>query len=168
MESAESEVYVIGAMARGRVAGISNGAMPWHIPADLRRFKSLTQGHTVIMGRRTWETLGRPLPNRQNIVLTSSQVDDPGVDCAPSLDAALRKSNLPAPAFVIGGTRPWTDALPIASRIYLSYVDGEFSGDVLFPEIDPDHWLLNGSERCVTEVDGHQGVVYFRDYRRRL
>src|SRR5678815_5757123 len=108
-------VALIAAVARNGVIGADN-ALPWKLPADLARFRALTIGHTVIMGRKTWQSLGRPLKDRQNVVVTRDRsFAAEGADVAASLGEALAMSTLPAPAFCIGGGELYADALPVAS-----------------------------------------------------
>lgn len=111
--------------------------MPWHIPEDLAHFKRLTVGHPVIMGRKTYESIGRPLPGRTNIVLSRSmEKDTDGIVLVRSLEAALSKAALSKGAeeiFVIGGEAVFEATLPIANRLYLTRIATEFSGDTFFP-----------------------------------
>ena len=128
---------LIVAMSRNRVIG-DHGRLPWSLPADLARFKDLTMGHTVIMGRQTYESLGRPLPGRTNVVLSRSGKFDPadGVEVCDSLAAAIRQHEADDEVFVIGGQEVYRQALPIADRIYLTLVDRDYEGDAVFPEYD--------------------------------
>ncbi|MFO1325495.1 MAG: dihydrofolate reductase [Burkholderiales bacterium] len=132
---------VIAAVARNGVIGAGN-ALPWRLPDDLKRFRALTTGHAVIMGRRTWESLGRPLPGRQNIVVTRQpgwRTD--GAEAAPSLAAAIERVRMPAPAFCIGGSELFALALPRADVLHLTEIDRDFAGDVSFPALDRGAWL---------------------------
>jgi dihydrofolate reductase len=122
-------------MDRGRVIG-AEGKLPWHIPEDLQRFKALTTGHTIIMGRKTFESIGRPLPKRTNIVVTrDSQWQAEGVAVAPSIEAALQKA-LGDEAFIIGGGEIYEQTVDQADRLYLTLVDGAYEGDAFFPDFD--------------------------------
>ena len=137
-------IALISALAENFVIG-SHNDLPWHLPDDFRHFKRTTRGHHVIMGRRTWESRGKPLPKRTNIVV-SSQPDyaAPGAAVVASLDAALalaRAADEPE-AFVIGGTRLYTEALPLAERLYLTRVHAEVEGDTYFPRFDPSRWRV--------------------------
>ena len=136
----DRRVCVIAAMADDRVAGSDTG-IPWHFSDDLTRFVNLTWGHSIVMGRRTWETLPGPLPGRQSIVLTRHR-DTLGyqVTTAPSLSEGIERASLPPPVFVIGGRRPWIEAIPTASRVYLTRIYESFEGTVYFPQLDPDDW----------------------------
>jgi len=124
------KLIIIAAIARNRVIG-KNGKLPWHIPEDLARFKQLTTGHTVVMGRRTFDSLDNPLPSRVNIVITSKVIN--GVKSYPSLDFALQALKNEKEVFVIGGGRLFADALPHADELYLTLVDREVDGDTYFP-----------------------------------
>ena len=140
------KIVLIVAMARNRVIG-NKGSLPWHLPEDLKRFRRLTMGHPIIMGRKTYDSIGRPLPGRRNIVISRNQslaIDS--VETAASLQSALDMVADADQAFVIGGQQIYQAALPLADRIELTLVDGDFEGDVLFPEIDPQVWLESQRE----------------------
>jgi len=164
-------VSIIAALARNRVIGRDN-RMPWHLPEDLKRFKRLTLGHAVIMGRRTFEsiiaTAGKPLPGRENIVVTRSSVwTRPGCRVANSLDAALAAAHASAEAFVIGGAEIYALAMPLAQRLYLTEIEREFDGDTFFPGFDRSGWREVSRERRAPE--GAEGFGYaFVEYRRAL
>jgi len=124
------KLIIIAAIAHHRVIG-KNGTVPWHIPEDLVRFKQLTSGHTVIMGRKTYDSLDRPLVNRVNIVITSNIIN--GVMSFPSLDFALQALSNKKEVFVIGGGRLYADALKYADELRLTLVDRDVDGDTFFP-----------------------------------
>lgn len=136
---------MIVAMARGRVIGHADArghlGLPWHLPEDLKHFRKTTAGHAIIMGRKTFEAIGRPLPKRRNIVLSRSEASglrERGVEVAPDLSSALALvADDPLP-FVIGGGSVYAEALPLATRVYLTRVDREVDGDVFFPELGAD------------------------------
>jgi dihydrofolate reductase len=134
------KVILIVAMARNRVIG-KGGALPWRLPEDLKRFRGLTMGHPIVMGRKTYDSIGRALPGRRNIVI-SRQPDlaIEGVETTTSLAAALAMTAGADKVFVIGGQQIYQAALPMADRIELTQIDKDFEGDVLFPEIDPAQW----------------------------
>ena len=122
-------------MAENRVIG-RNGSIPWDIPEDRRRFWELTMGHPVIMGRRTFEAIGHPLPGRKNIVLTRQPAfRAEGCLVVNSLLSALRACGEDKEVFICGGGELYREALPLAERVYLTVVHGEFQGDVVFPEL---------------------------------
>jgi len=158
---------IIAAVAANGVIGAGN-RMPWHIGADLRRFRALTSGHAVIMGRRTWESIGRPLPHRQNIVVTRTPgFVAAGAETATSLDAALALVALPRPAFCIGGGELYRDALPRASVLHLTKIARDFEGDVTFPALDPAVWREVASEAHsdgAPEIPGYAFVTYAREH----
>jgi dihydrofolate reductase len=128
------------AMARNGVIGQGN-QLPWHLPEDLKRFKALTLGKPVLMGRRTFESIGRPLPLRTNLVLTRNpEFCPPGVQSVPSLDEALSLAEGAAELVVIGGAQVYRAALPVARRIYLTRVEADVPGDTCFPALDLGAW----------------------------
>lgn len=139
----KASLTLIAAVARNGVIGIDQ-RLPWQLPADLRRFKALTLGHSVIMGRKTWESLPasfRPLPGRRNIVVTR----DPsyraaGATVVHSLAAAITAAE-GGEAFIIGGAQLYAAALPLADHLQLTEIDAIFEGDSQFPAVDRDQWL---------------------------
>ena len=151
---------LIAAMSSNRVIGAA-GALPWHEPEDLRFFKHTTAGHAVIMGRKTWDALGRPLPKRRNLVITrQTGFAAPGAEVFATLDAAIasaRQSD--SEPMVIGGGEIYRQALPMATCIHLTEVRCEVAGDATFPELDPAVWTV-ASER-------ESGRLVFRTYTRR-
>lgn len=134
------QVAIISALDRNGLIGAGN-ALPWHLPADLAHFRQLTLGHAVIMGSRTWESLPKkPLPGRQNIVLSRSMSKDMAeCDVARNLDEALNIAD-GEHVFIIGGASVYEQALPLADRLYLTRIDAVFEGDTYFPKIDEDAW----------------------------
>jgi len=133
-------VFLVAAVAANGVIG-AGGKLPWRLPEDLRHFKALTLGHPVIMGRRTWESLGRALPGRENIVVTrSAGYQAPGAHVAASLEAALALCAGEPVAFVIGGSRLYAAALPLADGLVLTEIDRDYPGDVRFPAFDRAAW----------------------------
>lgn len=127
-------------MARNGVIGRDN-RLPWRLPADLAYFKQATLGHPVIMGRRTWESIGRPLPGRLNIVVTRNPgYRAPGATVVASLEAAWAAAGAAEEACVIGGTSLFAEALPEADRIHLTEVDADVPGDTYFPPFDRSQW----------------------------
>ncbi|MFC0228762.1 type 3 dihydrofolate reductase [Serratia aquatilis] len=138
-------ISLIAALAADRVIGMEN-AMPWHLPADLAWFKRNTLNKPVIMGRKTFESIGRPLPNRHNIVLSSSPDTDPGVTWVTSLEEALAAVGDAEEVMVMGGGRVYNQFLPRANRLYLTHIDAEVGGDTYFPDYEPDEWETSFSE----------------------
>jgi dihydrofolate reductase len=155
---------LIVAMARNRVIGRA-GQLPWHLSADLKRFKALTMGHHIIMGRKTWESIGRPLPGRVSIVVTRQPAyAAPGAHPVDSLSSALEMAQHDPEVFVIGGGEIYREALPLADRIYLTEVDAEFVGDTFFPALSPGEWQVSAREHSAAEgtQPGSQFAVYER------
>lgn len=146
---------IIAAMARNRVIG-SRGKIPWDIPADMKFFREMTTGHTVIMGRKTFESIGQALPKRRCIVISrQTGFEAPGCEVAGSLTDALALCTSTEQIFVVGGGEIYRQALPHAGRIYLSVIDRDVEGDVLFPEIPADEFtelrqeVLSNDPSCV-------------------
>jgi dihydrofolate reductase len=133
-------VFLVAAVAANGVIG-AGGKLPWHLPEDLKHFKALTLGHPVIMGRRTWQSLGRPLPGRETIVVTrAAGYEAPGASVAASLDAALALCAGEALVFVIGGADLYAAALPIAAGLALTEIHRDYEGDTRFPAFDRKAW----------------------------
>lgn len=161
------ETVIIAAVAKNRVIGKDNQLI-WNIPADMAHFKALTAGHTVIMGRKTWESLPprfRPLPGRRNIVI-SRQADyaAPGAELAGSLENALELASTAATAFIIGGEQIYRQAMPLADRLEITEVDLEPEGDAWFPEIAAVDWLE--TQKNTPYSDSGTGFSFIT-YRRR-
>lgn len=139
------EIVIIAAVARNRVIGRLNQLL-WNIPEDIAHFKALTTGHTVVMGRKTWESLPprfRPLPGRHNIVITrQTAYSAPGAENAYSLENALTLTSTATTIFIIGGEQIYTQAMAAADRLEITEVDLEPEGDAWFPEIDPVDWKI--------------------------
>lgn len=140
-----AELTLIAALAANRVIG-RDGDLPWRLPDDLKRFKRLTVGKTVLMGRKTWDSLGRPLPDRANWVLSREASFKPaGATVFASLDQALNAGQ-GRELVVIGGAELYRQTLPIATRLELTEVQAEVDGDTWFPEVDPAAWIETASE----------------------
>ena len=152
-------------MAQNRVIGRDN-ALPWHLPADLKRFKALTMGHSVILGRRTFDAIGKALPGRRWIVLTRERDwRHKGVEVAHDLDQAVRTVAHEAEVFVAGGAEVYAQALGRADRIYLTVIHAHIEGDVRFPEMVPAEWRLLEDERHPAD-ERHAHPFSFRRYER--
>lgn len=134
---------IVAALGREREIGI-RGKIPWRLPEDLKRFKKLTTGHTLIMGRKTYESIGRPLPNRKNIIVTRNKGFSAPEEClvVGSLQEALDLTMNDPETFIIGGAEIYTQALPLVQRMYLTKVDGNFEADTFFPELDLSQWKI--------------------------
>lgn len=140
---------LVAAVAANAVIGDGN-RLPWRLADDLKRFRTLTTGHAVIMGRRTWESIGRPLPDRQNIVVTRQPAyRASGAETAPSLEAAIALVRLPAPVFCIGGGLLYRAALPHATTLHLTEIHREYAGDATFPAFDRSVWRETAREARV-------------------
>jgi len=159
-------VVMVAALARNRVIGAA-GNMPWHLPADLKRFKAITLGKPMVMGRKTFEAIGRPLPGRRTIVVTR----DPdwqaeGVETAPDLDAAIRLAGETGPDQIIiaGGGQIYAQAMPRADRLRLTWIEVEPEGDTHFPPVDPGNW--REVSRDEHPAEGERPAYAFVDYTR--
>jgi dihydrofolate reductase len=131
---------LVVAVAENDVIGRDN-ALPWHLPADLKHFKAVTMGKPIVMGRKTYESIGRPLPGRLNIVISRNRaLDLPGVVVAASFEEALAHAGDVPEVAVIGGAELFRSALPLARRIYFTRVHGIVSGETKFPPLDPTQW----------------------------
>lgn len=160
-------VSLIAAFTTDRIAG-SNGEMPWNLPCDLKLFKSLTAGHSVVMGRRTWQSIGRPLPERFNIVL-SRDPNFVAVGCVvvSTMQEALEISNAYSEkTFVIGGTNPWFEAIPYAERAYITLIHRHIAGDTWFPHVDWKEWREVNRLTSNHEVNGAPTQIDFLTYLR--
>jgi len=137
---------LIVAVAHNNVIGMA-GKMPWHLPAELAYFKRITMGHPIVMGRKTFDSIGRPLPGRRNIVVTANAAwHHEGVEVAGSIEEALSMLE-GSSAFVIGGATLYAAALPVADRVYLTAIDATVDGDTFFPELAPETWREVSRER---------------------
>ena len=176
------EIALIAALDRDFAIGRGN-VLPWSLPDDLKRFKALTLGHPILMGRKTAESLGRALPGRRNLVLTrSGRVPFEGMKAVASIDAARSLVASPVdaaasagsgdgaaarPLMVIGGGEVYAQALPLATRLHLTWVDTRVEGaDAWFPRFDASEWTMTGSE--ARPADSRHAVAFrFADYARR-
>src|SRR4051812_44978501 len=131
---------IVVAVAANGVIGRHN-QLPWKLPDDMAYFKKVTMGHPVVMGRRTWESIGKPLPGRTNIVVTRQRgYQAPGAIVVDSLDEAWKAAGDAAEVSIIGGTTLFEETLPVADRIHLTEVQADVAGDVYFPRFDRKHW----------------------------
>lgn len=135
-------ISIIVAMDRNRVIGKDN-RMPWRLPADLAYFRKVTLGHTVVMGRKTFESIGKPLDGRKNIVLTRDrQYTKEGCTVVHSVEEALKMIQDDKECFIIGGAEIYSAFLPYTQKLYITYIDHEFEGDTYFPEINYGEWRM--------------------------
>ena len=156
-------VTLLAAVGRNRVIGRDND-LPWRLPEDLAHFKAVTMGHTLVMGRRTFDSIGRPLPGRRTVVVTrQGDWAHEGVEVAHSLPEALQRAvgDGDTEVFVVGGGQVYAEALPVATRLLLTEVEQSPEGDVLFPEVDPADW----SETARDQREGFAFVTYQRTWR---
>jgi len=152
------EKMIIVAMTRDRVIGL-NGRMPWHISDDLKLFKKTTLGGTVIMGRTTFKSIGKPLPGRNNIVVSATVNEMPGVTVCQDFESAVKKAEaLGTKIYFIGGASIYKQALPLADAMHVSWVKQEYAGDTSFPEFDLNLW----QEKEKNEYPEFTHVLYYR------
>ena len=144
-------------MAANRVIGKDN-ALPWHLPADLKRFKALTMGHPVVMGRKTHASIGRPLPGRRNLVISRNRFySAPGCELVHSLDEAVAACRGAQEMFIIGGAELYRESLPRAQRLEFTEIHAEYEGDASFPEVCAAQWRETGRE-----IHAAEGGIPFR------
>lgn len=134
-------ISIVVAMDRNRLIGRGN-ALPWHLPADLAHFKAVTMGKPILMGRKTYDSIGRPLPGRHNIVITrNADFAAPGCTVVTSVDAALAAAGAVPEIMLIGGAQLYAELLPRVGRIYVTRIDAAFEGDAWFPALDDCDWV---------------------------
>ena len=140
LPSPSPNLALIAALAADRGIGYRN-RLPWRLPDDLQHFKALTMGHRILMGRKTWESIGRPLPGRENVVISRQPgFKAPGARVLPSIDAALAQPGDMGEVFCIGGSEIYRAALPLAHRLYLTEIEETFPVDAFFPDFDRQEW----------------------------
>lgn len=143
-------ISIIAAMTKERVIG-KNNSLPWNIPEDLQNFRKLTSGKTVIMGRKTFESIPkkfRPLPNRRNIVISMNMQPQQGIDVCNSVHEAIEKAkSYEEEAFIIGGSSIYEQTLPFAERMYLSLVKHNYEGDSYFPNFNKEEWSIESKKK---------------------
>lgn len=156
MSAASSRITLIVARARNGVIG-SDNTLPWHLPEDLRHFKATTLGHTLVMGRKTFDSIGRPLPGRRTIVLSRDpRWSHPGCDRAESLAAAISLASSASDIFIAGGEQVYRSALQCATRAIVTDIDIDAQGDAHFPDLPPTLW----QERSRTRHQADSGITY--------
>lgn len=162
-------ISLIAAVASNGIIG-GNGKLLWRLPRDMKRFKTITTGHHVVMGRKTWESLGRPLPNRTNLVVTRNpDYEAEGAQIVGSIDAALdvARAAYETDLFIIGGEEIYRQSLRGADRIHLTQVHAKYEGDARFPDFDMTGWIERDREE-VAAGDGHDVAhTYLRLVRKR-
>ena len=140
------DIHIVVAMTRERLIG-NAGQMPWNLPHDLTLFRKLTAGHTVVMGRKTFFSIGKVLPDRSNIVISSSAITDDAVETFASFDEGISRGvDIGRKIFCIGGRDIYRAALPFASHLHISWVDGSYAGDTFFPDFDLADWTETARE----------------------
>lgn len=158
-------ISLIAAMDQNRLIG-DNNTLPWHLPADFAWFKQVTMGKPIVMGRKTYESIGRPLPGRRNIVLTrNALLDINGCDLVSSLEQAFELTKDDVEVMVIGGANLYQQAIDIADRLYITEVGHSFNGDAWFPQIDARRWQEKSREMHAADDKNqypHAFVCYHR------
>ncbi len=158
---------IIVAKASNNIIGKDNKLI-WHIPEDLKRFKRLTTGHSIIMGRRTFESLGRILPNRKHVILCNDMelnIDDERVEVLEDISMLKDYIDSPEENFVVGGATIYKLLMPYAKKMYITEINQEFDGDVSFPEINMDEWKIESSEEGIKNEENpydYKYVTYVR------
>jgi dihydrofolate reductase len=158
---------VIVAIANKNVIGKDN-ALIWHLPEDLKRFKTLTTGNTIIMGRRTFESLGRVLPNRKHVVLCNDMemnIEDENVEVIPSIDDLNKYIESEKEHFIIGGATIYKLLMPLANKMYITKINKDFDGDAFFPEISSEEWEVVSKEKGIKNDENpfdYDYVTYIR------
>ena len=159
-------VTLILARARNGVIG-AKGGLPWHLPEDLAFFKRTTMGHPIVMGRKTWESIGRPLPGRRSVVVTRDRsFSAAGAEVVHSLDEAVARCAGSDEIFVIGGAQLYAEALPRADRLLLTEIHADFDGDTFLPAPSDREWIESGRQSH-PPAQGRPYGFDFVDYRRR-
>lgn len=155
-------VFVIAAVSENNVIG-QKGRIPWNIKEDLNHFKELTSGNAIVMGRRTFESIGRPLPDRLNIVVSNTVDEIPGAVVVRSLDEAVEAAESEGydDVFVCGGQRLYEEAVPFCDRLYITRVHENYEGDCFFPEFDPDDYIIT-EESTVSSNPSYSFITYER------
>jgi len=146
-------ISLIAAMTRDEQVIGYQGSMPWHLPADLSWFKQNTLGKPIIMGRKTWQSLGRALPGRRNIVISSDlKLQAPQVEFVSNPEQALKLVVDASESMIIGGAQLYRHFLPQARRMYLTYIDAHFTGDTVFPDYSAQDWLLTHEQHLSADA----------------
>lgn len=148
------KISLIAAMTPDRVIGLNN-TLPWHLPADLKHFKKLTQNKVVVMGHYTFNSIGKLLPDRTNVILTRRPLKVEGAKIMSSLEEVLRTFSLEKELMIIGGAQLFKQTLPIADRLYLTVIEVFLAGDVYFPEFNTNQWKEIFSERHEPDEKNH-------------
>ncbi|MED1125143.1 dihydrofolate reductase [Bacillus atrophaeus] len=157
---------LIVAHDRNRVIG-NNNELPWHLPEDLAFFRKITTKNTIIMGRNTYDSIGRPLPNRRTVVLTRQKgFYQSGVETLRNINLLEKCKNQPGDYYIIGGEEVFKQALPLVEKMHITYIDEEFEGNTYFPEFNEEEWKLVTEEKGVKD-EKNPFDYYFRTYLRK-
>lgn len=161
-------ITIIVAIARNYGIGLDNKLLV-HLPGDLKRFKKITMGHSLIMGKKTWESLpNKPLSGRKNIVITDDKADVfEGAFAAHSIDEAVSLCDHDKEIFIIGGGSVYRQFMPLADRLFITHIDKEFRADTFFPVIDPKEWYVSEEEEHVIEGEESMRFTYTTYLRRK-
>lgn len=160
------KISIIAAIAENRVIGKDNN-LPWRLAADLKKFKELTSGHHIIMGRKTFESIGRPLPNRTSVIITRNKnYKAEGCLVAHSLSEAISLSKEDEEVFIIGGAQIFEIAISLADKMYLSWVAAEPDGEILFPKFNEDEWAIAHSDHFLKDSNNEYNFT-FKIYERK-
>jgi len=163
---ANENLSIIAAIGKNNELGLDN-KLPWKLPDDMKRFRELTKGHAVIMGRKTYESIGRPLPDRKNIVITRrADYKADGCTVVGSIEDAIKAAGDDTEPFVIGGSEIYDLAMPFANKLYLTFVDAEPDADVYFPEVDVKEWQFVSKEEHA-EDEKHAYPFTFAVYKKK-
>jgi dihydrofolate reductase len=154
-------ISAIVAMSENRVIG-KNNQLPWHLPADLKHFKKITLGKPILMGRKTYESLGRPLPGRCNIIITrDSHYQAPGCIVVHSLEKAFEAAKESKEIFIIGGALLFQETLPLIQRLYMTLIHHAFEGDTFFPELNKNEWQEIERIDCAEDTENKYSYSFF-------
>lgn len=153
-------ISIVVAIAENNAIG-KNNLLLWHLPADLKHFKQVTTGHTIVMGRKTYDSIGKPLPNRRNIVVTrQKELQIPGAEVSGSLEEALALCAAEEEVFIIGGAEIYRSAMAATNRIYLTRVHQSYEADAFFPEIDLNLWEEADIEKHLPDEKNHVAYTF--------
>jgi dihydrofolate reductase len=153
-------ISLIAAIGKNRVIG-KNNSLPWKLPADMKRFRELTTGKPIIMGRKTFESIGKPLPNRTNIIITHDQnYKAEGCIIAHSIEEALKAAESNKEVMIIGGSQIYKEFLPKANKMYLTLIDADFDGNAYFPEYKVEEWKETAYEEHERDKDNQYSYTF--------
>ena len=154
------KISLIAAMAKNNVIG-KNNQLPWNLPADLTYFKNKTMGKPILMGRKTYDSIGRPLPGRRNIVISRQpHLIIPGCEVFASIDDALKAAQQAEEVMVIGGAHIYDQVITKANRLYITTIDADISGDAFFPQWDLTQWTMISAEKHVPDEKNKYGYCF--------